>query len=125
MPVTWYFPLLGPYEAYEYTGYFGGAVMAEVSSLSEWIFLAASTGIALAACRGFCSGTSRIAAALVRISVPLLGVLALVSFLAWAACIPESILMAGAGPEDYLLLAVVSAVGIIGVMRHRKILDAG
>ncbi|WP_054847453.1 metal-dependent hydrolase [Methanoculleus chikugoensis] len=125
-PVTWYFPLLGPYEPYEFTDYFGGAIFAEVSSLSEWIFLAASAGIALAACRSSGSGISRFAAALVRVSVPLLGILALVSLLAWAAGSPESILMAGAGPEDYLLLAVVAAVGgVVGAIRHRDYLYAG
>ncbi|KDE55610.1 metal-dependent hydrolase [Methanoculleus sp. MH98A] len=124
MPVTWYFPLLGPYEPYEYTGYFGGAILAEVSSLSEWVFLAASAGIALAACRGFGPGISRLAAALVRVSVPLLGILALASLLAWAAGGPESVLMAGAGPEDYLLLAAVAAVGVVGAIRHQDLLDA-
>jgi len=125
IPVTWYFPLLGPYQPYGFTDYFGGAILAEVSSLSEWIFLAASAGIALAACRGFGSGRPGLAAALVRVSVPLLGILALVSLLAWAAGSPESILMAGAGPEDYLLLAAVAAVGVVGAIRHRDYLYAG
>ncbi|MDN7012749.1 metal-dependent hydrolase [Methanoculleus sp. FWC-SCC3] len=125
MPVTWYFPLLGPYEPYEFTNYFGGAILAEISSLSEWIFLAASAGIALAACRGFGPGISRLAAALVRVSVPLLGILALASLLAWATGSPESILMVGAGPENYLLLAAVSAVGVIGVIRYQEFLYAG
>ena len=123
MPVTWYFPLLGPYQPYVFTDYFGGAILAEISSLSEWIFLVAATGIALAACRG--SGSSRLATALVRASVPLLGILALVSLLAWAAGSPESILMAGAGPEDYLLLAAVAAVGVVGAIRHRECLYTG
>jgi membrane-bound metal-dependent hydrolase YbcI (DUF457 family) len=125
MPVTWYFPLLGPYQPYEFTDYFGGAILAEVSSLSEWIFLAAAAGIALAASRGSGSGSSRLAAALVRVSVPLLGILALVSVLVWAAGSPESILMAGAGPEDYLLLAAVAAVGVVGTIRHREFLHTG
>ncbi|WP_292366579.1 MULTISPECIES: metal-dependent hydrolase [unclassified Methanoculleus] len=79
MPVTWYFPLLGPYEPYEFNDYFGNAILAEVFSLSEWIFLAASVGIALAACRGPGPG---IAAAIVRVSIPLVGILALVSLYA-------------------------------------------
>lgn len=125
LPVTWYFPLFGPYEPYEFTNYFGGAILAEVSSLSEWVFLAASAGIALAACRGLNPGKTELATALVRISVPLLGILALVSLFAWAAGIPESILMAGAGPEDYLLLAAVGAIGVIAVIRHHDLLNAG
>jgi membrane-bound metal-dependent hydrolase YbcI (DUF457 family) len=125
MPVTWYFPLLGPYKPYEFTDYFGNAILAEVSSLSEWIFLAASAGIALAACRGFCSDFTGVGHILTRMTVPLLGVLAVASLYAWAAGIPESILMAGAGPEDYLLLAVVGVVGIIGVIRYRNFLDSG
>lgn len=122
MPVTWYFPLLGPYEPYEFNDYFGNAILAEVFSLSEWMFLAASVGIALAACRGPGPG---IAAAIVRVSIPLVGILALVSLYAWAAGIQESILMTGAGPEDYLLLAAVGAVGVIAAIRHRDLLNAG
>lgn len=125
MPVTWYFPLLGPYEPYEFTNYFGGAILAEISSLSEWIFLVAAAGITLAAWRGSGSGSSRLAAALIRVSVPLLGVLALVSVFVWAVGSPESILMAGAGPEDYLLLAAVAAVGVVGMIRYREFLYTG
>jgi membrane-bound metal-dependent hydrolase YbcI (DUF457 family) len=124
MPVTWYFPLLGPYEPYKFTDYFGGAILAEVSSLSEWIFLAASAGIALAACRGRCPDLG-IAATIVRVSIPLVGILALASLYALVAGIPESILMAGAGPEDYLLLAAVGAIGVIAVIRHHDLLNAG
>ncbi len=120
IPVTWYYPLLGPYRPYEFTDYFGGAILAEISSLSEWIFLAASAGIVLAACRGFRPDLSGVAATIVRASVPLLGALAIASLYAWAAGIPESILMAGAGPEDYLVLA---AVGAIGAIRNRKLLN--
>ncbi len=125
MPVTWYFPLLGPYEPYEFTDYFGGAILAEVSSLSEWIFLAASVGIAFAACRGLGPGLPGVAATIVRVSVPLVGILALASLYAWATGIAESILMAGAGPEDYLLLAAVGTVGLIAAIRHRDLLNAG
>lgn len=124
MPVTWYFPLLGPYEPYAFTDYFGGAILAEVSSLSEWIFLAASAGIALAACRGRCPDLG-IAAAIVRTSIPLVGILALASLYALVAGMPGSILMAGAGPEDYLLLAAVGIIGVIAVIRHRDLLNAG
>lgn len=124
LPVTWYFPLFGPYEPYEFTNYFGGAILAEVSSLSEWVFLAASAGIALAACRGRCPDLG-IAATIVRVSIPLVGILALASLYALVAGIPESILMAGAGPEDYLLLAAVGAIGVIAVIRHHDLLNAG
>ncbi len=125
IPVTWYYPLLGPYRPYEFDDYFGGAILAEISSLSEWIFLAASAGIVLAACRGFGPDLPGVTRTLARVSVPLLGLLVAASLYAWAAGIPESILMAGAGPEDYLLLAAVGAVGIIGAIRHRDLLDAG
>lgn len=125
IPVTWYYPLLGPYRPYEFDDYFGGAILAEISSLSEWIFLVASAGIVLAACRGFGPDLPGVTRTLARVSVPLLGLLVAASLYAWAAGIPESILMAGAGPEDYLLLAAVGAVGIIGAIRHRDLLDAG
>ncbi len=113
MPVTWYFPLLGPYEPQEYINYFGGSLLAEVSSLSEWIFLAASAGIVLAVSRG-------LSAAVVRVSAAILGLLAILSLALFAAGSPESVLMAGAGSVDYLLLAVVAAAGVIVVSRlHR------
>ena len=113
MPVTWYFPLLGPYEPQEYINYFGGALMAEVSSLSEWVFLAALAGIALAVSRG-------LPAAIIRVSAVILGLLAILSIALFAAGSPESVLMVGAGSVDYLLLAVVAAAGVIVVSRlHR------
>ncbi len=122
MPVTWYFPLLGPYQPYDFNGYFGNAILAEVSSLSEWIFLVASAGIALALCHGFRPDLARFARPLVRVSVPLLAILTVASLYAWAAGIPESILMAGGGREDYLLLAVVGAAGAVGMIRYRNLL---
>ena len=123
IPVTWYFPLLGPYQPYEFTDYFGNAVLAEVSSLSEWIFLIASAAIALAACRGDRPDLLPVARTLARVAVPLLLLLAVASLYAWAAGIPESILMAGGGPEDYLLLAAVGAAGIAGMVRYRDFLS--
>ncbi|WP_332449391.1 metal-dependent hydrolase [Methanoculleus sp.] len=123
MPVTWYFPLLGPYRSYEFTDYFGNAILAEVSSLSEWIFLAASAGIVLAASRGSGPDLARVGRRLNRVAVPLLGLLIFASLYAWAAGLPESILMAGAGPEDYLLLAAVGAIGIVEAIRNRHLLD--
>ena len=124
-PVTWYFPLLGPYQPYEFADYFGNAVLAEISSLSEWIFLAASTGIALAAIREIRPDLSGVAATIVRLTVPLVGILVLASLYAWAAGLPGSILMAWAGPEDYLLLAAVGTAGVIGAIRHREFLNTG
>ena len=125
MPVTWYFPLLGPYQPYNLPDYFGNAILAEASSLSEWIFLAASAGIALAFCRGSWPDTGRPARILIRGAVPLLGLLAVASMYAWAACIPESILMAGGGGEDYLVLAAVGAAGAVGMVRYRDLLSSG
>lgn len=113
MPVTWYFPLLGGYEPQEYINYFGGALMAEVSSLSEWVFLAASAVIALAVTRG-------LPAAVIRVSAAILGLLALLSLVLFASGSPETVLMAGAGPVDYLLLAVTAAAGVIVVSRLQR-----
>jgi hypothetical protein len=113
MPVTWYFPLLGGYEPQEYVNYFGGALMAEVSSLSEWVFLAASAVIALAVTRG-------LPAAVIRVSAAILGLLALLSLVLFASGSPETVLMAGAGPVDYLLLAVTAAAGVIVVSRLQR-----
>lgn len=121
MPVTWYFPLLGPYEPYEFTNYFGNGILAEVSSLSEWVFLAASAGIALAA--GLGPDLAGVGRTLTRAAVVLLTALVLVSLYAWAAGITGSILMAGAGPEEYLMLAAAGAVGVVGVIRHREFLN--
>ncbi len=120
-PVTWYFPLLGPYRQYEITDYFGNAILAEISSLSEWIFLIASAAIIFAIYRDSWPGIFP----LTRVAVPLLLLLAIASLYAWAAGIPESILMAGGGPEDYLLLAAVGAAGIAGMVRYRDLLSPG
>jgi membrane-bound metal-dependent hydrolase YbcI (DUF457 family) len=125
MPVTWYFPLLGPYEPGEFTGYFGNAILGEVSSLSEWLFLLASTAIALAAGHDFGRDLSGPRRTLTRTAVPLLAALALVSLFAWAAGVPERILMAGAGPEEHLMLAAAAVAGIIGIAGHWEFLDAG
>jgi len=125
MPVTWYFPLLGPYEPGEFTGYFGNAILGEVSSLSEWLFLLASTAIALAAGHDFGRDLSGPRRTLTRTAVPLLAALALVSLCAWAAGVPERILMAGAGPEEHLMLAAAAVAGIIGIAGHWEFLDAG
>lgn len=125
IPVTWYFPLLGPYQPYNLPDYFGNAILAEASSLSEWIFLAASAGIVLAFYRGSRPDTDRAARTLIRVTVPLLIILTAASLYAWAAGLPESILMAGGGDEDYLLLAAVGAAGAIGMIRYRDLLCTG
>ena len=125
MPVTWYFPLLGPYDPGEFTDYFGNAILAEVSSLSEWIFLVASAGIALAAGHDFGRDLSRLRHALISAAVPLLAALVLASLCAWAAGVPGSILMAGAGPEGHLMLAAAGTAGVIGMIRHREFLKTG
>ncbi|HOI57387.1 MULTISPECIES: metal-dependent hydrolase [unclassified Methanoculleus] len=125
LPVTWCFPLLGPYQPYEYTNYFGNALLAEASSLSEWVFLFASAGIALTACWNPRPDLLPAARKLVSVSIPLLGLLALASLYAWAAGLPESILMTGGGPEDCLMLGLVGAVGVAGTLRYRDLLNAG
>jgi hypothetical protein len=58
-------------------------------------------------------------------AILLLVALTLTSLCAWAFGVPESILMAGAGSEDYLMLAAVGVAGIIGISRYRECLDAG
>jgi lysylphosphatidylglycerol synthetase-like protein (DUF2156 family) len=40
-PVTWYYPLLGPYPADVTPGYFQRAILAELTSVTEWVFFAA------------------------------------------------------------------------------------
>jgi len=40
-PVTWYYPVLGPYPADFAPDYFGQAILAELTSVSEWIFFIA------------------------------------------------------------------------------------
>jgi hypothetical protein len=79
----------------------------------------------LAACRGFGPDLPGVTRTLVRVSVPLLGLLVAASLYAWAAGIRESILMAGAGPEDYLLLAAVGTIGMIVMIGHREFLNTG
>jgi membrane-bound metal-dependent hydrolase YbcI (DUF457 family) len=46
-PVNWYYPLLGPYQAEVSPDYFQQAILAELSSVTEWIFFAAILVVAL------------------------------------------------------------------------------
>lgn len=46
-PVTWYYPLLGPYPADLTRDYFDRAILAELSSVTEWIFFIAILVLAL------------------------------------------------------------------------------
>ncbi len=38
-PVTWYYPLLGPFLSHHYPGFFLQAVLSEITSSTEWLFL--------------------------------------------------------------------------------------
>ena len=40
-PVNWYYPLLGPYQTGAHKDYFMNAVIAELTSVTEWIFFIA------------------------------------------------------------------------------------
>lgn len=123
-PVAWYFPLLGPYTPREFTNYFGNAILAEISSFSEWIFLFASIGIALAAGYTFGRDLSRLGRMLIHVAIPLLVGLILASLYAWTTGISESILMVGAGPESYLMLAAIGFFGVVVMVRYRNFLGA-
>jgi hypothetical protein len=46
-PVTWYYPLLGPYPADFAPDYFEQAILAELTSVTEWIFFIAIMALAL------------------------------------------------------------------------------
>jgi hypothetical protein len=46
-PVTWYYPLLGPYPVDISPDYFGQAILAELTSVTEWIFFVAILALAL------------------------------------------------------------------------------
>ncbi len=41
-PVTWFYPVLGPFQPYHYLNYFGTYFRIEISSVSEWVFLCAT-----------------------------------------------------------------------------------
>jgi membrane-bound metal-dependent hydrolase YbcI (DUF457 family) len=41
-PVTWFFPLLGPFVPFHYVNYFTDFFWLEITSLSEWLFLCSS-----------------------------------------------------------------------------------
>lgn len=40
-PVNWYYPLLGPYQTGTHKDYFKNAIVAELTSVTEWIFFIA------------------------------------------------------------------------------------
>jgi len=44
-PVSWYYPLLGPYPEDFTPDYFTQAIIAELTSVSEWIFFIAIVGV--------------------------------------------------------------------------------
>ena len=44
-PVSWYYPLLGPYPVDLAPDYFQQAILSELTSVSEWIFFAAIVGV--------------------------------------------------------------------------------
>jgi hypothetical protein len=46
-PVTWYYPLLGPYPVDFTPDYFEQAILAELTSVTEWIFFIAIVALAL------------------------------------------------------------------------------
>ncbi len=46
-PVTWYYPLLGPYPSDFASDYFGQAILAEITSVTEWIFFVALLVLAI------------------------------------------------------------------------------
>jgi hypothetical protein len=46
-PVTWYYPLLGPYPVDISPDYFQQAILAELTSVTEWIFFIAIMALAL------------------------------------------------------------------------------
>jgi membrane-bound metal-dependent hydrolase YbcI (DUF457 family) len=41
-PVTWFYPVLGPFQPHHYLNYFGTYFRIEISSVSEWAFLCAT-----------------------------------------------------------------------------------
>jgi hypothetical protein len=44
-PLSWYYPLLGPYPVDYSPDYFMRAIMAELTSVSEWLFFIAIVGV--------------------------------------------------------------------------------
>jgi len=46
-PVNWYYPLLGPYRTEVSPDYFQRAILAELSSVTEWIFFTAIVVVAI------------------------------------------------------------------------------
>jgi membrane-bound metal-dependent hydrolase YbcI (DUF457 family) len=45
-PVNWYYPFFGPYQTEAHTDYFLNAIVAELTSVTEWIFFVAILAIA-------------------------------------------------------------------------------
>lgn len=48
-PVTWFYPLLGPFQPYHYVNYFVSFFWLEITSASEWIFLCATLTLLMSA----------------------------------------------------------------------------
>lgn len=124
-PVSWFYPVLGPFQPYHDTNYFGTYFWLEISSVSEWVFLFATLlVVSLVYVNRF---TLPFPSWISRLRVPacfavLLFLAVLGSYSVWSGSTGTGNLMApyNTTPEDNLIMGVVALAGfcILVASRH-------
>lgn len=124
VPVSWYYPLLGPYQPGDFPDFLAFALWSEVGSLSEWVFAASSAAVLLLAFRETAEAHLGLRPVLLSArafpAAPFLcaatGAVALLLFLAGAE---SDLLMVGDSPQANLILALVGIGGAAVLTRYR------
>ncbi len=123
VPVSWFYPLFGPYLAGDFPDFFAFALSGELGSLSEWVFGIVSAILLVLAYRSTVElrlGSWAVAAArrAVPLVVPLLVALGCAALYLLVTGGTSEILMAGDTPEANLILTAVGLGGAVLLRRH-------
>ncbi len=124
LPVSWYYPLLGPYQPGGFPDFLAFALWSEVGSLSEWVFAAASAVVLLLVYRetteAYLGSRAVIfsgrASPAVTFLCAAMGAAAL-GLLAMGAT--SDLLMVGDSPQANLILALTGIGGAMVLIRYR------
>lgn len=127
VPVSWFYPLFGPYQAGDFPDFFAFALWSELASLSEWVFAIVSAVLLVLAYRDLVErrlGSRPVAAArrAVPLLVPLLAGLGCAAMLLLVTGSTSEILMVGDTPETNLLLMAVGLGGAV-LLRRRPVME--
>ncbi|MDN7024298.1 metal-dependent hydrolase [Methanoculleus sp. FWC-SCC1] len=124
VPVSWYYPLLGPYQPGDFPDFLAFALWSEVGSLSEWVFAASSAIVLLLAFRETAEAYlgSRAVALAGRVfpAAPFLSAgMGAVALGLFGAGVESDLLMVGDSPQANLILALAGIGGAAVLTRYR------